>query len=162
MVRFRIAVWLTLPDVAVTVTFETPGAAEEAAANVPVNTPALPDAAPRAAKEDVTPAGSPEADRTKFAAVPEIAVMEAAVVPLSPWTTLKLAGARATAKFTGGGAVTVTVIATVAVRLPEVPLTVNDVALNAAELATVRVSVAVVALVGLSEAVTPVGKPVAL
>jgi hypothetical protein len=152
MVRFRIAVWLTLPDVAVTVTFETPGAAEEAAANVPVNTPALPDAAPRAAKEDVTPAGSPEADRTKFAAVPEIAVMEAAVVPLSPWTTLKLAGARATAKFTGGGAV----------RLPEVPLTVNDVALNAAELATVRVSVAVVALVGLSEAVTPVGKPVAL
>jgi hypothetical protein len=61
---------------------------------------------------------------------------------------------------TVGAAVTVTVMATAAFRLPEVPLTVNCVALSAVELAAVRVSVLLaVVLGGLNDAVTPVGKP---
>jgi hypothetical protein len=73
-----------------------------------------------------------------------------------------LDGVSATEKFTGEAAATVTVIATLAVRLPEVPWTVNAVALIAAELAAVSVSVLVVAEpAGLNDAVTPVGKPVA-
>jgi hypothetical protein len=89
--------------------------------------------------------------------------MDAAVAPLAPWTTLKLAGASVTEKFGGGGAATVTVSARVAVRLPEEPLTVNWVALSAAELAAVSVSVlGVLAPAGLNDAVTPVGKPAAV
>ena len=57
--------------------------------------------------------------------VPVTVIMEMAVAPWPPWTTLKLAGTSAMVKFAGGGAVTVTVTVTAAERAPEVPLTVN-------------------------------------
>lgn len=61
------------------------------------------------------------------------------------------------------GTVMVTVIVTAEVRLPEVPLMVKVEALAAAAVVAVSVSVlADVVLTGLNDAVTPVGKPVAL
>lgn len=155
IVRLRFAVWLVLPDVAVRVTFEVPDRVELPAVNVPRNR-----AEPfRALKDAVTPAGSPVADSTMVPGVPVAVIMEMAVAPWPPWTTLKLAGTSAMVKFAGGAAVTVTVTVTAAERAPEVPLTVNWVALSAAVLAAVRVSVLVaVVLAGLNDAVTPVGR----
>lgn len=144
---------------AVTVTFDVPAEADPAAVNVPRNRVEPLNAVYAA----VTPVGSPVVDITTFDGVPVIGVMVMAVAPWSPWTTLKLTGARAIEKFTVGGAVTVTVTVTVGARLPDVPFTVNCVALSEAELAAVRVSTLVpVVLAGLNDAVTPVGKPVAV
>jgi hypothetical protein len=73
----------------------------------------------------------------------------------------RLEGVRVNAK--SGAGVTVTVMVKVDVRLPETPLTVNWVVFTAEVLAAVRVSVLVaVALAGLNDAVTPVGKPAAV
>jgi hypothetical protein len=116
---------------------------------------------PKALKEAVTPLGSAEADSATFPVNPFVAVMEIALVPVAPSTTLRLPGASVRAK--SGAGVTVTVIVRVAVRLPEVPLSVNCDALGAVELAAVRVSVLVAfVLAGLNDAVTPAGKPAAV
>jgi hypothetical protein len=80
MVRFKTAVWLAAPDVAVTVTFDVPAEAEAAAVNFPRKMPDPLDGA----NEAVTPAGSPTVDSTMFAGIPVIAVMDMAVVPASP------------------------------------------------------------------------------
>jgi len=110
-----------LPDVAVTVTFDVPDRVELPAVNVPRNR-----AETFSARNDaVTPAGSPLADNVMVPGLPLTVVMEMAVAPWPPCSTLTLAGASPTVKFAGGAAVTVTVIVTAAERAPEVPLTVN-------------------------------------
>ena len=83
------------------------------------------------------------------------------MLPFPPCMICRLAGASVIPK--SGGAVTVTVNGTVAIRLPEVPLIINWDIIAAAELATVSVNVLfAVVLAGLNEAVTPAGKPVAV
>jgi hypothetical protein len=142
-------------DVAVTFTCDVPATALLPAVKN-TRTPEL-----AVVKAAVTPAGSAEADSVTLAANPLRGVKETALVPLPPWITCKAAGASAMAK--SGGGVTVTVIVTADVRLPEVPLTVNVDTLFAAALVAVSVSVLVaVVLAGLNAAVTPVGKPVAV
>jgi hypothetical protein len=154
-VRLRTAVWVKAPDVPVTLTCDVTAAAELPAVNK-ANAPEL-----TVLKDAVSPAGSPDVDHVTLPANPLSGLKEIAVVPLPPLTMRKLAGAITTAKSAAG--VTVTVIVTADVRLPEVPLTVNCDALAAAVLATESVSVlVVVALAGVNDAVTPVGKPVAV
>jgi hypothetical protein len=153
-VRLRTTLWLKLPDVAVTFTCEVAVAAEP----LTVNSSSKP---PLALNEAVTPFGSPVADSVTLPVNPLSGLKVMAVSPLPPWTTRKVGGASASAK--SGGAVTVTVIVTAEVRLPEVPVTVKEDTFAAAALVAVSVSVLVdVALAGLNDAVTPVGKPVAL
>ena len=83
--------------------------------------------------------------------------------PLAPFATLRLAGANAREKSGVARAATVTVRASVAERLPDVPFTVNVVALSTALLAAESVSVLVpLWLSALNDAVTPAGKPVAV
>lgn len=124
-----------------------------------VNNPSKP--ALTVLKAAVTPAGSPEAVSVTTPVKPLRGVTEMAVVPFPPWTTCRLAGVSVIAK--SAGAVTVMVMATEDVTLPEIPLTVTCVALAAAAPVAFRVRVLlVVALAGLNDAVTPAGKPVAV
>jgi hypothetical protein len=80
------------------------------------------------------------------------------IAPLVPCTTLKLPGVAVSVKL--GGAVIVTATDVVAVRLPDVPVTVIVVLPSAALLLAASVNVLdVVALAGLNVAVTPAGNP---
>jgi hypothetical protein len=80
------------------------------------------------------------------------------LVPLLPCATLKVVGAAESVK--SGGGVTVSAIAVVCVKLPEVPVMVTVVGLpTVAEPLAVSVKTLVpVVLVGLNDAVTPVGR----
>jgi hypothetical protein len=140
--------------VAFTVTFACPVAAELAAVNVARNHPEL-ASAPNPA---VTPAGRPDAASVMLPANPFRGAIKTAAAPFPPWTTLRFAGARLIPK-SGGGA-TVTVIGTLALRLPDVPVTVNCEDFKAAVAVAASVSVVDEAvLAGLNEADTPVGNP---
>ena len=155
IVRLRIAVWLKAPDVAVTVTCDVAAAAVLLTVSN-TSTPEL-----TVAKAAVTPVGGADTDRFTLPANPLSGVKVMALDPFPPWRTRRLGGASAIEK--SGGGVTVIVIVTAEVRLPEVPVTVKGDAFSAAVLAALSVSVlVVVALAGLKDAVTPVGKPVAV
>jgi len=153
-VKATVALAEMLPEVAVTVAVTAPVDAEELAVNVSV----LVELVLAGLNAAVTPGGKPAIARLTLPVNPFAGATVTVLVPDAPCATLKLAGASVMAK-PGGGA-TVTAMATVAVRLPEVPLTLSCHVPAAAELAAVRVSALdAVALAGLNDAVTPVGNP---
>jgi hypothetical protein len=77
-------VWVTLPPVALTVTFTVPAVAVLLAVNVRVELP-LPGAAMEAGlKLAVTPAGNPEVDRETAALKPPLTVVEIVLAPELP------------------------------------------------------------------------------
>jgi hypothetical protein len=80
-------------------------------------------------------------------------------VPLLPWATLNVLGAAESVKLDGGVIVRLTVV--VCVSVPEVPVmvTVNGPPLVAEGLTVNVKTLVVVVLVGLKDAVTPLGKP---
>lgn len=112
-------------------------------------------------RDPVMPVGIVGAERVTLPLNPFRGDKEIALAPCPPCITLKLAGARMSAKSEAG--VTVTVIVSEAARLPETPLMVNCAAPSAAEPVAVSVSVLLaLVLAGLNNAVTPVGNPVAV
>ena len=86
------AVCVTLPPIAVTVTFVVPATALLLTANVRVELP-LPGAAIEVGlKLAVIPAGSPEIDSVIAELKPPLLVVEIVALPVLPWLTDKLAG----------------------------------------------------------------------
>jgi len=89
---------VTVPPVAVTVTFAVPVVAVVVAENVNVELP-LPGAAMDAGvKLAVTPVGRPEADKDTAELKPPLTVVEIVVLPEVPCVTDRLAGEALTAK----------------------------------------------------------------
>jgi hypothetical protein len=115
----------------------------------------------RGLKEAVTPLGNPEADKLTVPLNPPCAAMLIVLLPLVPCAAVKLAGAADKLKVPPATTTTVSVV--VLLRLPDVPVTVIvDVPIVAALLAVSVSVVEVWELVGLKEAVTPLGNPEAL
>lgn len=155
-VRLIVVVCVRLPDLPVTVTVVGPPTAAEPLA---VSVKILVVVVLVGLKDAVTPVGRVEV--TVKATVPVKPLVGATVivlVPLVPCAILNVLGAAESVKF--GGAVTVRLIVVVCVRLPEVPVMVTVVGpLAVAEAPAVSVkTLVVVVLVGLNEAVTPVGR----
>ena len=113
-------------------------------------------------KVAVTPLGTPDADNATVPLKPFCGVTETVVPALPVCAMLKLFGVADKVKFGGTKALTVRETVAVLVKLPDVPVTVMVAVPVLAVLLANRVSVLVlVALEGLNEAVTPLGKPVA-
>src|SRR5207249_3811399 len=158
-VKLMVVVLVRLPDVPVMVMLPVPTVAVLLAASVRV----LELVAVLGLKEAVTPLGRPEADRDTLLLKPFAGVMVIVLLPLEPRVTVKLLGEAESVKLgCGGGAVpfTVKLMFVVCVRLPDVPVTVTVTVPKAAVLlaASVRV-LELVAVLGLKEAVTPLGRP---
>ena len=93
-----VAVWVTLPPVAETVTLVVPATAVLLTENVRVELP-LPGAAIELGlKLAVTPAGGPEIDSVIAELKPPLLVVEIVELPVLPWFTDKLAGDALTLK----------------------------------------------------------------
>jgi len=109
-------------------------------------------------KDAVTPRGKPEADRLTLPVKPFCDVTVIVDVILPPRTRLNEFGEAERAKFGGDTTVTETVV--LRDNAPDVPVTVMVNVPSAAVLLAVSVSVlALVVLLGLNDAVTPLGKP---
>jgi len=149
---------LRFPDVAVMVTMETPGEAAFVAASVSVPVPVAPAALPVALKDAVTPGGRPDTARVTAPWKPFCGCTAMALVLEPPCARLRIPGVAVMVN--EGDAVMASVIPAVLVRLPEAPVMVTVEVDATAELFAISVSVlAVVALAGLNEAVTPAGNP---
>jgi hypothetical protein len=108
----------------------------------------------------VTPPGWPEADKLTLPLKPFCGVTEMLLAPLAPCAIVTLLGDAEIVKFATGAAFTVSETVVVLVKLPEVPVMVTFTVPVAAVLLEVSVKVLVlVVLLGLKEAVTPLGKP---
>ena len=148
------AVLVRLPEVPVMVTVDVPGVAELAALSVSV----LGLVVLARLNDAVTPLGRPDVARATVPVKPFCGVMVIVLLALAPCATLTLAGDAVIVN--AGSPVTVSNSRVLLVRLPEVPEIVIDDVDEAAEALTVSVSVlVVVAVAGLNDAVTPVGRP---
>jgi hypothetical protein len=108
--------------------------------------------------EAVTPAGRPETVSAALPVKPLLGVTVMVLVAMAPCTTLSVGVEVASEKEAGGA--TVKAMATVELRLPDFPVTVTAAVPAVALPLAVKVNVlAVVALAGLKDAVTPLGKP---
>jgi len=154
-VSARAVVCVKLPEVPVMVTVAVPVVAALLAVSVSV----LVDVAGFTLKEAVTPLGRPEADRVTLLLKPFCGVIVTVLVPLAPCVMLRLLGEAERVKF-GTGAVTVRLIVMVCDKLPETPrtLTEND-PVDAVLLAVNVSALDVFELLGLKDAVTPLGSP---
>jgi hypothetical protein len=153
-VRLIVVVWVRLPDVPVMVTVAVPPVAVAAAVNVNV----LVDVPGFGLKLAVTPLGRPEAENVTLPLNPFVGVIVTVLVPLVPWTSVKLPGDAEMLKL--GTAVTVRLIVVVWVMLPDVPVMVTVVVPGDAVALAANVTVLVlVAGFGLKLAVTPAGNP---
>lgn len=144
------------PDVPVIVTVDVPTVAVELAVNV--NT--LEVVALAGLNDAVTPVGSPDAERLTLLAKPFTLLTVTVLVPLALCAMLSDDGEADSEK--SGVAVDEMVSVTVVVceREPDVPVIVTAFAPVVAVLLAVKVTVLdVVALAGLNDAVTPVGRP---
>jgi hypothetical protein len=142
--------------VPVTVTVKPPVAAVLLAARVSVLVPVV----LAGLKKAFTPLGTPEAVRATLPVSPFWRVTLIVLTPLDPWVRLTLAGAAESAK--SGAPFTVRTMVVELVKLPEVPVIVTVAVPVVAVLPAENVSVLVVkVLLGIKEAVTPLGKPVA-
>lgn len=147
-------VLVRLPEVPVTVTVTVPVVAVPLAASVkalvPVVLPGL--------NAGVTPLGRPEADKLTLPLKPLSGFTVIVLVPLEPCVMVRLLGEAERVKFGGGFTVRESVVELE--RFPDEPvMVIVAVPVVAVPLAaSVRVVVPVV-LVGLNEAVTPLGKP---
>jgi hypothetical protein len=155
-VKATVVVAVKLPDVPVMVTVVGPPVVAELLA---VSVSTLVVVVLVGLKDAVTPLGRPEAARLTLPVKPPVGFTVIVLVPLVPWATLKVVGLADSVKF-GGGA-TVSAIVVVAVRLPDVPVIVIVAGPpNVAEPLALSVStLVVVVLVGLKDAVTPLGRP---
>jgi hypothetical protein len=153
-VKVTVIEFVRLPDVPVTVTVAVPVVAVLLAVRVRT----LEVLAGFVLNEAVTPLGKPEADKATVLPKPFCGVTEIVLVPLAPCVMLTLFGDEERRKV--GVALTVTETVVLAVKLPDVPVTVTIAVPVAAELLAVRVSTldAVAGFVP-NDAVTPLGKP---
>jgi len=142
------------PWVPVTVTVATPSAAMGDALNVTLLEVAVVDGLNAA----VTPLGRPAIARATVPLNPVLGVTVMVSVTTAPCATLSAERLAASVKSAGGA--TVRVIPVVALRLPDLPVTVTAAAPTAALAPAVKLNVlAVEALAGLNDAVTPLGRP---
>ncbi len=147
-------VLVKLPDVPVTVSVTVPVVAVLLAVSVKVLVPAV----LLGLNDAVTPLGRPDADKLTLPLKPFCGVTVMVLAPLVPCASLKLFGDAEKAKSAGGFTVRETVV--VLVKLPDVPVTVSATVPVVAVLLAVRVKVLVLAvLLGLNDAVTPLGRP---
>src|SRR5947209_1102503 len=108
----------------------------------------------------VTPLGRPDADKLTLPLKPFCGVTVMVLAPLAPCTIVKLLGDAEIVKLATGTRFTVRETVVVFVRLPDVPVTVTVTVPVAAVLLAVSVNVLVLAvLLGLNDAVTPLGRP---
>jgi hypothetical protein len=153
-VRLSVTVADNVPEVPVTVTVVVPAAAEGVALNVTV----LAAAVVAGLNDAVTPLGRPEAVSATLLLKPFFGVTVTVSVALAPCTTLTLEGEAANEKPVV--AVTVKEMETVALRVPELPVTVTVAAPTAALALATKLNVLAVAVAaGLNDAVTPLGNP---
>jgi len=151
-----VAVFVKLLDEPVTVTVTVPVVAMLLAVSVKVLVlavlPGLNDA--------VTPLGKPEADKLTLLLKPFSGVTVMVLAPLAPCAIVKLFGEEERVKF--GGGVTVRESVVLRDKLPETPVTVTVTVPVVAMLLLLAVSVNVLVpavLLGLNDAVTPLGRP---
>jgi hypothetical protein len=151
-----VVVWLSVPEVPVTVTVDVPTVAVLLAVNVRP----LVDVVGFVPKLAVTPLGKPEAESVTDPVKPLLGVTVIVLLPLVPCFTVKLAGEAESEKFGCAGAFTVKLIVVVWLVVPEVPVTVTVAVPVVAVLLAVRVRT-LVEVVGFVPklAVTPVGRP---
>jgi hypothetical protein len=153
-VRAIVVVFVKVPAVPEMVTVAVPVVAVLVAVSVKV----LVVVAGFVLNDAVTPLGNPEADKVTPPPNPFNGVTVSVLVLLPPCTKVRLLGDADRLKF--GGAVTVSAIVVVLIKLPESPVMVTvAIPVVAVELAvSVRV-LEVVAGFALNDAVTPLGKP---
>ena len=157
-VREIVAVFDRLPDMPVIATVTVPAAAVLLAVSVNV----LVLVALLGLNEAVTPLGSPEADRLTLPVKPFCGVTVMVLAPLPPCVIVRLFGDAESVKFAAGRGLTVRETMAVFDKLPDVPVMVTVAVPVAAVLLAVNVNELVLAvLVGLKDAVTPLGNPVA-
>jgi len=158
-VRATVVVWVRPPEVPVMVTVVGPLPGAELPA---VSVKVLDVVELVGLNEAVTPLGRPEAAKVTLPVKPFVGVTVTVLVPPEPpGLIVRLLGAADRVKF--GGGVTVRVIVVVCVKLPDIPVMVTVVVPADAEALAVSVStLVVVVLVGLKDAVTPVGRPEAV
>ena len=153
------ALFVKLPDVPVTVTVTVPVVAVLLAVSVSVLLLAVPLLGVLVGlNEAVTPLGRPEADKLTLLLKPFCGLTVMLLVLVVPCDIVMLLGDAEREKF--GGAFTVRETVVLLVKLPDVPVTVTVTVPVVAVLLAVSVKVLVLAvLVGLNEAVTPLGRP---
>jgi len=105
----------------------------------------------------VTPLGRPEADKLTLPLKPFCGVTVMVLAPLAPCAIVKVFGDAESVQL--GGKFTVSEMVVALDKLPDVPVMVTATVPVAAVLLTVRVNVLVLAVLGLNNAVTPVGRP---
>ncbi len=150
------AVCVKLPEVPVMVTVTVPVVAVLLAVSVKV----LVAVAGFGLKDAVTPLAKPEADKLTLPLKPFCGVIVMVLVPLAPCVMVKPLGEAESVKFGVGTGFTVRETVVVLVRLPEVPVMVTVAVPVVAVVLAVSVKVLVlVALLGLKDALTPLGRP---
>src|SRR6266571_4380543 len=106
----------------------------------------------------VTPLGRPDADKLKLTLKPFCGATVMVLAPLAPWVMLRLLGDAERVKLGGGATVKESVV--LCDKPPDVPVMVTVAVPIAAMLLAVSVNVLVLAvLLGLNDAVTPLGRP---
>jgi hypothetical protein len=157
-VTLTVVVAVIAPEVPVTVTTVVPAAAEPLAVRVKM----LVVVVLVGLKDAVTPAGRFEAARLTLPVNPPMSTTAIVLVcPARPGLRTTLPGVAVSVKVAVG--TTVRLIVVVSVVLPEVPVMVTVAVPRVAEPLAVSVKVlVVVVLVGLKDAVTPVGRPEAI
>src|SRR6266478_7794687 len=149
-----VAVFVKLPDVPVTVTVTVPVVAVLLAVSVSV--PLL--GVLVGLNEAVTPLGRPEADKLTLLLKPFCGLTVMVLVLVVPCAIVMLFGDAEREKF--GGAFTVRETVVLLVKLPAVPVTVTVTVPVVAVLLAVSVNVLLLGvLLGLNDAVTPLGRP---
>jgi hypothetical protein len=157
-VRETVVVFVKLPEVPLIITVTVPAVALLLAASVNV----LVLVAPLGLKDAVTPLGRPVADKATLPLNPFCGVTVIKLVPLAPCAIVTLLGDAESVKFAVGRAFTVSETVVLFDRLPDVPVIVTVDVPVVAVLLAVNVNVlALVAPLGLKDAVTPLGRPVA-
>jgi len=154
-----VVVFVKLPDVPVTVTVTVPVVAVLLAVRVSVLLLAVPLLGVLVGlNEAVTPLGRPEADKLTLLLKPFCGLTVMLLVPVVPCAIVMLFGDAEREKF--GGAFTVRETVVLLVKLPDVPVTVTVTVPVVAVLLAVSVNVLLLGvLLGLNEAVTPLGRP---
>jgi len=157
-VRETVVAFDKLPDTPVMVTVTVPVAAVLLAVNVNV----LVAVVPLGLKDAVTPLGRPVADKLTLPLNPFCGVTVIVLAPLVPCAIVTLFGDAESEKFATGTGFTVRETVVLFDKLPEVPVRFTVTAPVAAVLLAVSVKVLVVVVeLGLKDAVTPLGNPVA-
>lgn len=156
IVKPMVVVWLSVPEVPVTVTVADPTVAVLLAVNVRT----LVEVVGLVPKLAVTPLGRPEAESVTDPVKPFEGATVIVLLPFVPCFTVRLEGEAESEKLGCAGAFTVKLIVVVWVVVPDVPVTVTVAFPVVAVLLAfnVRTLVEVVGFVP-KVAVTPVGKP---